>query len=176
MRIVAYCLMPNHWHLLLWPAPDQNLTFHVKWLTATHAVRWNHAHNNSGGGAVYQARFKSIPIETGPHLFWVWRYVERNPLRANLVGRAEEWRWGSLWQRLQSSSESFLDKGPCQLPNDWVNVVNLPQTEAEVSAFRAHVAKVKPFGSKYWLATEPPRRGRPPLTKNVKRGSDPILL
>src|SRR5207237_157245 len=72
MRVSAYCLMPNHWHLLLWPEPNQNLTQFVQWLTTTHAVRWNRAHGSVGGGAVYQARFKSIPVETGPHLMWVW--------------------------------------------------------------------------------------------------------
>src|SRR4051812_20937884 len=61
MRIFAYCLMPNHWHLLLWPEPQHDLARFVKWLTATHAMRWNRTHENVGGGAVYQARFKSIP-------------------------------------------------------------------------------------------------------------------
>src|SRR5882672_8434605 len=88
MRIPAYCLMPNHWHLLLWPEEGQDLTRFVQWLTATHAARWNRAHGRIGGGAVYQARFKSIPVEYGAHLVWVWRYVERNALRANLVRRA----------------------------------------------------------------------------------------
>ena len=175
MRILAYCLMPNHWHLLLWPGPDQDLTRHVKWLSATHAARWNIAHENTGGGAVYQARFKSIPVQAGPHLLWVWRYVERNALRANLVARAEDWRWSSLWRR-RAVADTFLQQGPCQLPPDWAEIVNVPQTENEVKAFRDHVAKMKPFGSESWLTSEPPRRGRPPLTKNVKRGSDPINL
>jgi putative transposase len=175
MRILAYCLMPNHWHLLLWPEPKQDLARYVQWLTTTHAVRWNRAHGNVGGGAVYQARFKSIPIERGPHVMWVWRYVERNALRANLVQRAEDWRWGSLWQR-QRLSENFLEEGPIPLPPDWRDIVNIPQTDAELNVFRHHIAKMKPYGSDNWLASEPPRRGRPPLTKNVKRGSDPIYL
>jgi REP element-mobilizing transposase RayT len=65
MRVLAYCLMPNHWHLLLWPEPTQDLTRFVQWLSTTHAARWNRAHKNLGGGAVYQSRFKSIPIQTG---------------------------------------------------------------------------------------------------------------
>src|SRR3954464_2734196 len=68
MRILAYCLMPSHWHLLLWPKTGQDLARHVKWVTATHAARWNRAHDNVGGGAVYQARYKSVPIEEGSHL------------------------------------------------------------------------------------------------------------
>jgi putative transposase len=168
MRILAYCLMPNHWHLLLWPQPNQNLTRYVQWLTTTHAVRWNRARGNVGGGAVYQARFKSIPIQHGPHLFWVWRYVERNALRANLVQRAEDWRWGSLGQR-RAVSENFLDYGPISLPPDWPDIVNIPQTEAELSVFRKHVATMKPYGSDNWLASEPSRRGRPPLSYEKRK-------
>jgi len=173
MRVLAYCLMPNHWHLLLWPEPTQDLTRFVQWLSTTHAARWNRAHKNLGGGAVYQSRFKSIPIQTGPHLLWVWRYVERNALRSNLVQRAEDWRWSSLWHR-RTNDDRLLDSGPVPLPPDWLDIVNIPQTEAELAVFRHHVAKMKPYGSDSWLATEPPPRGRPPLTKNVKRGSDPI--
>jgi len=175
MRILAYCLMPNHWHLLLWPQPDQNLARYMQWLTSTHAVRWNSAHGSVGGGAVYQARFKSIPIERGPHLLWAWRYVERNALRANLVQRAEDWRWSSLSQR-QTSPDNFLDEGPISLPGDWLEMVNVPQTEAELQVFRNHVDTMTPYGSENWLTSKPPRRGRPPLSKNVKRGSDPIYL
>jgi putative transposase len=168
MRILAYCLMPNHWHLLLWPQPSQNLTRYVQWLTTTHASRWNRAHRNIGGGAVYQSRFKSIPIQSGPHLLWVWRYVERNALRSNLVRRAEDWRWSSLWQR-GAHAETFLDRGPVPLPPDWLDIVNIPQTEAELAVFRHHVAKMQPYGSENWLTTKPPRRGRPPLPIYEKR-------
>ncbi len=99
--------------------------------------------------------------------------MERNALRANMVQRAEDWRWGSLWRR-RANLDTFLESGPVALPPDWHNIVNIPQTEAELAVFRHHVAKMKPYGSDNWLAAAPPRRGRPPLTKNVKRGSDPI--
>jgi len=99
MRILAYCLMPNHWHLLLWPRNDRALSQFVHWLSTAHATQWNRSKSTVGGGAVYQSRFKSIPIESGPHLLWTWRYVERNALRADLVERAENWRWCSLWLR-----------------------------------------------------------------------------
>ena len=103
MRILAYCLMPNHWHLLLWPLTDGDLTRFVKWLSTTHACRWAHDHDCVGEGAVYQSRFKSIPIERGPHLVWAWRYVERNALRADLVSKAEDWPWCSLRKRMSAS-------------------------------------------------------------------------
>ena len=87
MRILAYCLMSNHWHLLLWPEDDRGLSVFMHWLTTVHARRWLLARDAVGRGAVYQSRFKSIPVQTGEHLLTVWRYIERNPLRANLVLR-----------------------------------------------------------------------------------------
>jgi REP-associated tyrosine transposase len=91
VRIVAYCLMPNHWHLLLWPPEDGELSEVMRWITVTHTQRW-HAHRHSAGtGPVYQGRYKSFPVQTDEHFVTVARYVECNALRANLVPRAEEW-------------------------------------------------------------------------------------
>src|SRR5881397_34989 len=99
MRILAYCVMPNHWHLVLWPERDRYLSAFTGWLTLTHTQRW-HAHcHNSGSGHLYQGRFKSFPVQSDEHLLTVCRYVERNALRAGLVARAEQWPWSSLWRR-----------------------------------------------------------------------------
>src|SRR3569623_1341604 len=96
MRLLAYCLRPNHWQLLLWPEKDGAMSSFVGWLTLTHTQRW-HAHRNSAGsGHDYQGRFNSIPVQEDRHLYTGARYVERNALRANLFRRAEAWRWGSL--------------------------------------------------------------------------------
>jgi putative transposase len=96
VRIAAYCLMPNHWHLLLWPRADGELSEVMRWITVTHTQRW-HAHRRSAGsGPVYQGRFKSFPVQTDEHFLTVARYVERNAMRAGLVERAEHWQWSSL--------------------------------------------------------------------------------
>jgi putative transposase len=93
--------MPNHWHLLLWPRNDGELSEVMRWITVTHAQRW-HAHRQSSGSEpVYQGRFKSFPVQTDEPFLMVARYVERNALRAKLVERAEEWQWSSLWQLSQ---------------------------------------------------------------------------
>ena len=98
-RLLAYCVMPNHWHLALWPRADGELSEFLRILTLTHAQRW-HAHRGSAGaGHVYQGRFKSFPVQRDDHFLTLCRYVERNPLRAGLVRRAERWRWSSLWRR-----------------------------------------------------------------------------
>ena len=89
IRLSAYCLMPNHWHLLLWPRHDDQLSETLRWLTVTHTQRWHAAHRTAGTGPLYQGRFKSFPVETDDHFLTVARYVERNALRARLVRRAE---------------------------------------------------------------------------------------
>jgi putative transposase len=143
IRILAYCLMPNHWHFLLWPIADRDLQKFVQWLTSTHATRWNAARKRVGQGAVYQSRFKSVPVNSEEYLFWVWRYVERNALRANLVTRAEDWRWCSLWHRQRQCK--FLSAGPYPIPSNWVEIVNKPQTQGELDAFRKHIATGAPY-------------------------------
>src|SRR5688572_18072309 len=85
MRLLAYCVMPNHWHLVLWPRRDGDLSRFMARLTHRHAIGWREARGSLGVGHVYQGRFKSIPVQSDSHLLTLCRYVERNPLRAGLV-------------------------------------------------------------------------------------------
>ena len=83
--LLGYCLMPNHWHLLLWPQHDGDLSEFMRWLTVTPGQRY-HAHfHTQGTGPIYQGRFQAFPIAEDVRLLKVRRYVERNPLRAGLV-------------------------------------------------------------------------------------------
>src|SRR3954447_16733920 len=104
VRLLGYCLMPNHWHLVLWPRADGDLSRFMHWLTMTHTQRWRHHRRLVGLGPLYQGRFKSFPVQTDAHLLVLLRYVERNPLRANLVARAQDWAYGSLHDRLAEAS------------------------------------------------------------------------
>src|SRR5580704_5208659 len=97
VRILAYCLMPNHWHFVLWPEKDDDLTEFLRWLTHTHTQRWHAHYHSAGSGHLYQGRFKAFPVQEDDHLYTVLRYVERNPLRADLVERAENWRWSTFF-------------------------------------------------------------------------------
>jgi putative transposase len=150
MRLLAYCLLPNHWHLVLWPRRDGDLSEFMRWLTVTHTQRW-HAHRHTAGtGPLYQGRFKSFPVQSDEHVITVCRYVERNPLRANLVRRAETWRWGSLWHRVHESGALVLDDWPLPLPDDWLRYVHRAGTEAELEALRRSVSRGTPFGEERW--------------------------
>jgi putative transposase len=152
IRVLGYCVMPNHWHFVLWPRTDEELTSFLRWLTHTHTMRWHTHHRTTGSGHLYQGRFKAFPIENDDHYFTVLRYVERNALRANLVERAEDWRWGSLWRRRFGSPEerSLLSVGPRPLPRNWRDLVNRPQTDREMEALRRSVNRGSPFGSPEW--------------------------
>jgi putative transposase len=102
MRPVGFAIMPNHWHPVVWPREDGELSNWAQWLTVTHVRRWHAHHQSDGTGPIHQGRFKSFPVQEDDHYFRLCRYVERNPLRANLVARAEQWRWSSLWLRVHA--------------------------------------------------------------------------
>jgi putative transposase len=150
VELLAYCLMPNHWHLVIRPRTTGALSRFMHWLTTTHACRWHLARGTEGQGAVYQGRFKAIPVEADRHLLWVCRYVERNALRSLLVTRAEEWPWSSLWQRQTNAHCDWLSPWPATRGDDWVEHVNRPQTEAELEVFRRATQKGTPYGGPEW--------------------------
>jgi len=162
VSLFAYCVMPNHWHLLLSPTVDGALSRFMHWLTTTHARRWQTVRELDGQGAVYQGRFKAIPVGHDAHFLWVCRYVERNPLRAGLVDHAEDWRWSSLSRRQESSATSFLSAWPVSCPVDWITYVNQPQTKPEEDAFRKAMERGEPFGDEAWRAVIKGRLGIPP--------------
>jgi putative transposase len=149
IRLLGYCVMPNHWHLVVWPRNDGDLSDFCRWLTVTHTQRWHAHHRNAGTGPIYQGRFKSFPVQSDEHLLTVLRYVERNPVRAGLVRRAEDWRYSSLWQRSQAQSD-LVDEGPLPLPTGWTRWVNEPLTMAELTAVQQSVQRGSPFGSEAW--------------------------
>ena len=153
IRIAAYCLMPNHWHLLLWPRDDGELSEVMRWITVTHTQRW-HAHRQSfGSGPVYQGRFRSFPVQTDEHFLTVARYVERNAVRAKLVKRAEQWQWSSLWRWAQGDPKllAFLSDWPVKRPRQWVGWVNRPETASELEDLRCSAQRGRPFGSRGWV-------------------------
>jgi len=154
LRILGYVVMPNHWHFVVWPrrGQDNEVSEFFRWLTVTHSQRWHAHHGTSGMGHVYQGRFKSFPIAADEHLLAVLRYVERNPLRAKLVRKAEAWRWGSLYRRARGSAEeaALLAESPVALGRRWAEYVNRPQTEAELAAIQECLVRGRPFGDAAW--------------------------
>ena len=177
VRILSYCLMPNHWHLVLWPFRDGDLGRFMQRLTTTHVRRWQLHHRSVGTGHLYQGTYKSFPIEEDDHLYTVLRYVERNPVRPTLVERAQEWRWSSLWRwshPAEHENKPVLCPWPIPRPTDWVTRVNRALTKKEIEAVQTSVARGRPFGSEEWqentakqlgLQSTFRSRGRPRKTK-----------
>ena len=169
--------MPNHWHFVVWPRNDGELSTWAQWLTVTHVRRWHANHHSAGTGPVYQGRFKSFPVQEDDHLLSVCRYVERNAFRADLVPAAATWRWGSLWHREHGTKHLLLDDWPIVRPADWTTHVEEPQTELELAGLRRCVKRGSPFGMEDWryetakklgLLTTLRPRGRPRLTEPGK--------
>ena len=163
IRILSYCLMSTHWHLVLWPEEDNELSEFLRLLTVTHTQRWHAHYHSAGTGPVYQGRFKSFPIQQDEHLLTVCRYVERNAVRAGLVERAERWEWCSPARRRRGAEPApwllELKQWPVDVPRDWRAWVNRAETAAELDALRKSVKRSSPYGEAAWQRRTAKRLG-----------------
>jgi putative transposase len=156
IRVCGYCLMSNHWHLVLWPEREGQLSRFMQRLTVTHVRRWVEHRHRVGWGSVYQGRYKSFVVQDDAHFTTLVRYVERNPLRAGVVRRAEAWRWSSLGQSDETADVRVptipISRWPVPRRKDWIDWVNRPQTAREEAALRRSVTFSRPYGSSDWTA------------------------
>ena len=154
MRLCGYCLMSNHWHLVLWPRADGDLSAFMKWVTATHSHRWHTAHKTVGIGHVYQGRYKSFPVQSNGYYLTLLRYVESNPRRAAAVKRSRDWAWGSLAIRTKAETDKpiVLCDGPVPLPKNWPARVDGIGVE-EVEAIDTCLHRGRPLGEEDWVQT-----------------------
>ena len=114
--LLTYCLMPNHWHLVVRPRTDVALGRLMGWVGVTHVRRHHEHYHRRGAGHLYQGRFKSLPVAEDDHFLMLCRYVEANAVRGKLVERAEQWRWCGLWRRAHYSKDLVLSPWPVQRP------------------------------------------------------------
>ena len=175
VALFSYCLMRNHWHLLLSPRTDGALSRFMHWVTTTHARRWQLLRQLDGQGAVYQGRFKAVPVCDDEHFLWVCRYVERNPLRAGLVTSAADWRWSSLGQRLREETAPQLSTWPMAVPADWVERVDRAQTTGELDAVRRAIRNDQPIGGDEWCRAVLRRMGIDEARKRGRAGGTIVL-
>jgi putative transposase len=176
LPLFSYCLMPNHWHLVVKPITLSQLSRSMHWLTCTHAVRWCHAHVRRGPGPLYQGRFKSIPVEDGPAIERVCCYVEGNAHTGRLAARADHWPWSSANQRVENRDTPPLRTLPFLVDPSWSDRL---AAASEDRAITEAIRKNRPFGSDEWIRkrlselgmSETGRRGRPRTQK-----IDPSLL
>ncbi len=107
-RVHAYCLMENHYHIVLETA-DGNLSKGMRQLNGVYTQYFNRQHNRVGH--VYQGRYKAILVEKDSYLLELSRYVVLNPIRAGMVKDIEEWCWSNYSATI----------GQCQ-PPEWLEV------------------------------------------------------
>ncbi|MEP3928637.1 transposase [Rhodopirellula bahusiensis] len=176
VQIYSYVLMPNHWHLVLRPDRDGQMGKMLRWVTATHTQRYHAHYHTAGEGHLYQSRFKSFPIKDDEHFLTVCRYVERNPVRANLVKRAELWQHGSFhrWANHSDRDPKLLSAWPIRRTANWSKRVNQALSEKEIGMIRTSVQRGRPFGDIDWVEKLADKhdlwstlrsRGRPKSTK-----------
>jgi len=174
MRLLSFCLMPNHFHLVAWPRKDGDLSRWMQWLMTSHVRRY-HRHYDSSGH-VWQGRFKAFPIQSDEHLLTVMRYVERNPVRAEKipVRKAQNSPWSSAGRPSKEFESVQLHPGPVPRKDNWLKWVNQPLTKAEHEALANCLQRGCPYGSQAWQTRTVKRlrlestvrpRGRPRKTK-----------
>jgi putative transposase len=151
LKLFGYCLMPDHWHLVLYPRKEGDVSQFMRWLSNTHVRRFHQAHGSSGGGHLYQARFRSFLVQKDEHLLEVLRYVENNPVRAKLAGKAQGWRWSSLSTKVCAQGLPLLDVSPVARPHTWLKLVNQPIDHEQLKALRTSVRRGRPYGEEQWV-------------------------
>jgi len=133
VQLVAYSVMPNHWHLVMGQTDPLTLSQCLHWVTSTHAIQLNRLRESVGDGPVYQSRFTSAAIPAVGDLVRVCRYVERNALHAGLVRQAQDWPWGSLAQRLHALQCVPLVNAPFLSSRAWAEYVNTKRPDDDAA-------------------------------------------
>jgi putative transposase len=173
VEILAYCLMPNHFHIVCMPKIGEELS---KWMHQIENafVKRHHMYYQTTG-LVWQGRFKDFPVQNDEHFLTLIRYVERNPVRAHLVSSALDWRWSSIRERIYRSKNRIIRDSPVILPEKWKSYVDKPLTSKELEEIRICVNRQSPYGSSKWkkaicksygLEQSIRPRGRPRKNKN----------
>jgi putative transposase len=151
VELLTYCVMPNHWHLVVRPETGQALGRWMGWVCVTHVRRYHEHYHSRGGGHIYQGRFKSFPVAEDDYFLALCRYVEANPLHAGLVKRAEQWQWSGLWRRAHGRGELPLSPWPLERSRNWVAWVNRGLNDEQIAGIRISMQRDRPLGPQTWV-------------------------
>jgi putative transposase len=167
--LLTYCLMGNHWHLVVRSRTDEALGRLMGWVGVTHVRRHHERYHTRGGGHLYQGRFKSFPVQADAHFLTVCRYVEANALRAGLVERAEDWTWSGLFARRNRGKPLTLGNWPVDRPRNWTTVVNQAIADENLEQLRTSVNRGRPWGEEDWVQRIAGRLGLTSTLRNPGR-------
>jgi putative transposase len=157
--LLTYCLMGNHWHLVVRPREDAALGRFLGWVGVTHVRRHHEHYHTRGGGHLYQGRFKSFPVQEDGHFLNVCRYVEANAARAGLAERAADWAWGGLSARKAQDKPFALTEWPVDMPGNWTRLVEEKIDETKLGQLRVSVNRGRPYGADAWVQRMAKRLG-----------------
>jgi putative transposase len=148
ISVFSYCLMPNHFHMLVLADRAVDLSKWMHWLLTAHVRRTYRLRGTDGH--IWQGRFRSFIIKGDGHLLTVARYIEANPVRGCLVESAENWPWSSHRESIGQNGLSVIDRLPIELPSNWARMVNAPLEDNDLETVRLSVNRQRPYGDEAW--------------------------
>ena len=151
LRLFAFCIMPNHYHLLVEGDTGPSVIQGLHWLGTTHAVRLRRDTSSVGRGAVYQNRFRAYPIQRNGAFYRVAHYIERNPVDANLCRSPDDWLWSSA--KPGKSQDLNLADWPVSKPGDWIETIRKPLDAVVRDEIQCHETLQNPLGDPDWVAS-----------------------
>ena len=158
-RLLAYCVLPKHWHLILTPRKDGDLSKLMAWLTTTHSARWHTKPQRAGTGGLYKRRFLAFPVQDDLKLLDVLCFVESHPLRSGLVKSLSDWQWSSGWRRdnekghgnEKDRSLPLISSPPIPLPLDWSEQLRVGMPTETLDRIKHSIQRSCPYGEAGWV-------------------------
>ena len=171
VKILAYCIMPNHFHFVLYPEDEGDLSVFMGWVTNTHTRRWHTQKGTVGQGHLYQGRYKSFICQDDNHFLTLVKYVEQNALKAKLVKKAENWKWSSVWRREYGTTKQkkLLSLWPVSKPKSYLSWLNTILPEEKEEIIERSIIKSNPYGEDYWVASTVKKFGLEQTLRKVGR-------
>ncbi len=148
LRIFAYCLMPNHFHLVVCATKGDGLSAAMHWICSSYVRYYNKRYSVSGH--LWQGRYKSFVVQQDSYLLTLLKYVEANPLRAGIVDDATIYKYGSAYERVYQPKIPLLDAPAIELPDDWRVFVNIQEKDADLHSIRNALNRQSPLGEQEW--------------------------
>lgn len=150
VQVWAYCLMPNHVHLIATPSDEMGL---AQAIAATHVRYTRHINRREGwSGYLWQGRFASFPMDE-TYLRLCARYVGLNPVRAGLTKRGADWPWSSVRAHLTGEADPFLTPEPLaeRLGAEMATFFDIDVADEGRHLLRGATRTGRPLGSAAWL-------------------------
>lgn len=177
-RLLGFCVLPKHWHLVMTTRRDGDLVKAMSWLSITHSARWHLRPRRKGTGGIYEGRYRSFPVQDNSALLDILRFVESHPKRSQLCDKSIEWKWASAFQRAHSDPQTpasakslSIETPPVAIPANWNECLDEELSHIQLSAIIQSIERGRPYGDSDWVTKVAKRmslestlrpRGRPP--------------